>query len=112
MRSWWGSTIPSARCHICMGNPRHEYRLGEEFFEIGSAEKDLGVLVDKKLEGDEALEQVAQRSCGRFILASIQGIAGEIPRQPDLAGGIHSWQDYWNYLTFKVPFNLSHSVIL
>ncbi|PKU34435.1 dna replication licensing factor mcm4 [Limosa lapponica baueri] len=80
-----------AKCkflHLGHSNPKHKYRLGREWIESSPEEKDLGVLVDEKLNGGEKLEQVARRNCGGPIPGSVQGQAGWGFEQPDLVGGV------------------------
>ncbi|PKU45023.1 rna-directed dna polymerase from mobile element jockey-like [Limosa lapponica baueri] len=45
-------TFNRAKCkvlHMCWGNSKHKYRLGREWVENSPEERNLGVLVDKKL---------------------------------------------------------------
>lgn len=64
-------------------------------------------------EGDEALERVAQGSCGLFIPGSVQAQLAWSFGELNLIRGVPangSWG--WNYMIFIVPSDLTHSMIL
>ncbi|GAB0187955.1 cAMP-dependent protein kinase inhibitor alpha [Grus japonensis] len=85
-----------AKCkvlHMGQGNPKHGYRLGDEWIESSPEEKELGVLVDEKLNMTQKANCILDCIKTSMTIRSREGIRPLYSTlvRPDLDCGIKLW---------------------
>ena len=88
--------------HLLRGNPGYTYRLGDEMLESSPTERDLGVLIDSKLNTSQQCALVSRRANCTFGYIK-HGIASQLMEVIVLFYSALVWPHLENCVQFRAP---------